>query len=198
VSILSILQPRFFVVTTPNNECNGPIKTVMQAYHCQDNEWEEGDEESLEVDDEGQGQKNASLSSSSSPAPYVPFPFRERDHKFEWSRDQFREWCEGVKIRVRMESGAGALEYRSVITELGHLSHIPTNCGGATQVCVFAKEGEQASTFCHTSNLPSFPPSFKKLWSMNQEGVVESSFKCSGLSGCVCDECCRKRLSAMK
>lgn len=94
---LSFFRPRILIVSTPNFEYN----VVLQKSNPPMQEQEESDEKTL-------------LQSCK---------FRNHDHKFEWTRDQFRQWASDLAARHNYNvefSGVGG----SAIIEPGYASQI--------------------------------------------------------------------------
>jgi 3' terminal RNA ribose 2'-O-methyltransferase Hen1 len=54
--------------------------------------------------------------------------FRHGDHRFEWTREQFRQWCDGI---------AGRFGYRYEIRPIGP---VDADLGAPTQMAVFTRE----------------------------------------------------------
>ena len=67
-ALLGRCAPRWLLVTTPNKEYN---LNFIRPY----DDWQEG---AMKVPDVG------------------GYPLRNRDHRFEWTRDEFRAWAEGL------------------------------------------------------------------------------------------------------
>lgn len=57
----------------------------------------------------------------------APGAFRHPDHRFEWTRDQFREWARSI------EEGYG---YRAELRDIGHVDEVH---GAPTQMAVFTR-----------------------------------------------------------
>lgn len=106
--ILSLFRPRILIVSTPNYESNPGIRQERSRQLARN-----------------LGQ-SVDLNSVDETA------FREKDHKFEFTRQQFRVWIRDI-IRDDLQN-----VYKIEIVELGN--KLPTHLlhGGATQVAIFS------------------------------------------------------------
>jgi syndecan 1 len=107
--------PRELMVSTPNYESNAAVRAAAR-----------GAPTPPTIPPTGGG--------GSGRGEALPEPYRETDHKFEWTRAQFRAWAEGGAAAAAV--GAGGC-YRVDHVELGaRLPGMagPDGCGGATQV----------------------------------------------------------------
>jgi hypothetical protein len=93
-------RPRIIVITTPNYDFNKFFNKAKQA--C-------ADEASRDM---GEKPEDETKSSFKDPTGRTDRYFRDDDHKFEWTEEEFKEWCEGItsKFDYTVEySGVGSL-----------------------------------------------------------------------------------------
>mmetsp|Transcript_11528 Transcript_11528/g.34570 ORF Transcript_11528/g.34570 Transcript_11528/m.34570 type:complete len:131 (+) Transcript_11528:33-425(+) len=81
-----------------------------------------------------------SLLSGAPPPPHAHYPLRNKDHRFEWTRAEFRAWAEGLAAEhgysVRFDGvGGGAWDEER---QPGAPCHGP---GPSSQVAIFERPG---------------------------------------------------------
>ena len=117
------LRPRFAIFSTPNKEANVLIRAASQGMLSKDEKIE---------------------------PTYLDEKFRHYDHHFEFSRQQFTDWCEGV---LRLARADYSIEYTTLGNLLPQMRRIAfadgvvfEGYGGATQVAVFSRSGQGISS----------------------------------------------------
>lgn len=103
------LRPKFLIVSTPNYEANEAIQLLPSKVTSTEKRVEE-------IDD--QNPKKIS--------------FREADHKFEFTRAEFKEWVESILVLTKNK-------YRAEYSSVGNLLPGNERFGGATQIVIFVR-----------------------------------------------------------
>jgi SAM-dependent methyltransferase len=137
--IIEYLQPEYFLISTPNYEANALIR--QQAHPS-----------------------FVSSSSSSTQQP-VKEAYREADHKFEFTRSEFREWIADVLFKV---SSIG-LSYDYEVMELGCRLAGMEATGGATQAVLFKaavqpNSSSEQSAACVSSAADKGDGKYDRMW----------------------------------
>ncbi|BFZ59577.1 hypothetical protein YB2330_000591 [Saitoella coloradoensis] len=90
------LAPKAVVLTTPNREFNAIFELLEEA--------------AWEVEGE-QGEGDAHVRGFTRPG--VPYRMRHHDHRFEWTRAEFKQWCQAIAFKFNYEveiSGIGTVK----------------------------------------------------------------------------------------
>jgi hypothetical protein len=69
--------------------------------------------------------------------------FRHHDHKFEWNRTEFRDWCENISSRFG---------YSFIISGVGTVTKEVTEVGYASQTVLFSKTNRTVRPFVAPTN----------------------------------------------
>ena len=153
LSILSILRPKVAVFTTPNYEAN----VILSHANT-------GSADAVEATYDNSGQKQ---------------PFREADHKFEFTREEFRRWTEEIVHLLQVDN----LHFTAEMIQIGSLEMYPggSSVGGATQGVVFRRispdiavveDGRREEREKKTDNKKEVAREYELLWAWNRIDIT--------------------------
>lgn len=136
-NMLACISPQVLIVSTPNYEANIVLQRTsnISVLTALKNSLSPAKTDTVVVVEENGRQGNATCTRASSSEPN-PASFRESDHKFEFTRREFRVWIEDILARVRLDV---QVEYEVSMVELGSRLEGMEDTGGATQCAVIRK-----------------------------------------------------------
>jgi 2-polyprenyl-3-methyl-5-hydroxy-6-metoxy-1,4-benzoquinol methylase len=95
-SVFGRCSPRYVVVTTPNYEFNVVFNDPLGAHTISS---KRARPHATHATSSSSSSSSSSTPSPTTTAPMSRLPFRHYDHKFEWTRAEFEEWCNAVASR---------------------------------------------------------------------------------------------------
>jgi hypothetical protein len=181
-SVLGCLMPRIWMIMTPNIEYN-PILNGLQWDPATSSLLVKAASSSGASEGQVAPQQQKENGANLHKLPPDPSKFRNRDHKFEWTRAEFRHWASQIAARFDYQVRFGGVGGGDGGNEAGvnddNTDHGP---GFATQIAIFAhkavlfpiltKEGElPALLACNLSGVtPEFSLPIEEVCTPSSKG----------------------------
>ncbi|CAK9276567.1 unnamed protein product [Sphagnum jensenii] len=181
-SVLGCLMPRIWMIMTPNIEYN-PILNGLQWDPATSSLLLKGASSSGASEGQVAPQQHKENAANLHKVPPDPSKFRNHDHRFEWTRAEFRHWASQIAARFDYQVRFGGVGGGDGGNEAGvnddNTDHGP---GFATQIAIFAhkavlfpiltKEGElPALLACNLSGVtPEFSLPIEEVCTPSSKG----------------------------